>query len=210
MDNNNHTCGKPCDAQHITNSVKENTIALHTISNHKIVFVYLNNKEYIKRQPVVVNGFSVVNGSYMGSSTMLSGGIVFYPENNEYKMHYMKIVETDENDNSNTIIDILLDFEVLLAKAKETHDSFYSNEINLMEEIIPIIESDKNNTINETGTILPTIINNEHGILSHNESGDYYPIIIKEKNYLLCIKIRILHRLKGEYQISGISYKKIF
>lgn len=207
--NNNNTYDKSCNTQHITNSIKENTITLHTNPKHKIVYVYLNNKEYIKRQPVMVNGFFVVNGSYMGSSTMLSGGIVFYPENNEYKMYYMKIVETDGNGNNDTIIDILLDFEVLFAKAKKTHDFCYPNEINLIEEIIPIIESGKNNTINETGTI-PPIINNEHGILSYNDFGDYYPIIITEKNYILCIKLRILHRLKGEYQISGVSYKKVF
>jgi hypothetical protein len=42
----------------------------------------------------------------------------------------------------------------------------------------------------------------------HVDEGDYYPIIITEKNYKIYIKLRILHRMEGEYQISGISYKK--
>jgi hypothetical protein len=48
-----------------------------TTPNRKMTYVYLNNNEYIRRSPVVINGFSVVNGVYMGSDTMLSGGIVF-------------------------------------------------------------------------------------------------------------------------------------
>jgi hypothetical protein len=77
-----------------------------------MTYVYLNNNEYIRRSPVVINGFSVVNGVYMGSDTMLSGGIVFALNSTSIKYN-MKVVEFDETGEGTPIIDVLLDFEVL-------------------------------------------------------------------------------------------------
>jgi hypothetical protein len=95
-----------------------------TTPNRKMTYVYLNNNEYIRRSPVVINGFSVVNGVYMGSDTMLSGGIVFAPKLNEYKIYYMKVVSSTRPART-PIIDVLLDFEVLFDKAKTECERFY-------------------------------------------------------------------------------------
>jgi hypothetical protein len=60
-----------------------------------MTYVYLNNNEYIRRSPVVINGFSVVNGVYgIGHHAFWRNS--FRPKLNEYKIYYMKVVEFDE------------------------------------------------------------------------------------------------------------------
>jgi hypothetical protein len=55
-----------------------------TTPNRKMTYVYLNNNEYIRRSPVVINGFSVVNGVYgIGHHAFWRNS--FRPKLNEYK-----------------------------------------------------------------------------------------------------------------------------
>lgn len=137
---------------------------------------------------------------------MLSGGIIFYPKINKYINYHMKIMEYNENGETNIIIDKLLNFEYLFNKAKKTYDIFNLTEqnSNRLEEFKPSIITNENRNI-YTGS---PILNSEIKMPKYIDEGDYHPIIINEQNYTLCIKLRILHRMEGEYQISGVSYKK--
>jgi hypothetical protein len=65
----------------------------------------------------------------------------------------------------------------------------------------PVLTSDENN-YSFSGLALSI----QPKIPKHIDDGDYYPIVITEKKYTLCVKLRILHRM--EYQISGVSYKR--